>query len=110
MMIEVMLIFIIYLATFYAIDIFMNFMFDTNLKSEYYDEMYAETIDSAEDELKSINGDYKISSKDEMITALINKNYSLSGYFKKILIDFLKITAVSVLTAMVYVKKDNNSR
>lgn len=106
LMIDIMLIFIVYIATLYAIDTFINFKFDTNLKLEYYDEMYADTVDSAEDELKSINEDYKVSSKDEMVAALISKNYSLSGYFRRVFIDFLKIATLSVFITMFYSKRD----
>lgn len=108
--IELFLIFVGYLISFYVVDVLINFVFDVELKFEYYQQLYTDAIDGAEEELKSINADYKMSSKDEMIASFVNNHSSMGAYIKNILLDILKICLLSILIAVIFRKKYNQSQ
>ena len=89
-------IFLIYNLTIYSFNVFINHYLNKSLKFDYLSSLYNQySTDGSEEELKAINSDYRMSSKEDMISHQYDQLFTWQAYIKSFAKDAVKYFIVS---------------
>lgn len=96
--VSLFLIFLTYSITLYSFDIIIHFGVNKDLKVDYLNFFYEKYYDaSMQQELKSLNENYSVASKSEVISVELKKNYSIYAYFKAFVFDVIRYFLVATI-------------